>query len=207
MLLAGLRPAWGGRVSEDTSRSGRGRGPLHLSSVDFLQRGPGVQPLAGFQGCPLRFSLLSLPKGAHRKNLYLKGPGGSRRRCGSLHSYQGDPYFMRLANKVAIITGSAGGMGKAAAELFAREGANIVVTDIAAAEGEETARSIRDAGGRAIFIKANAANEDDVRHMVDAAIAAFGHVDVLYNNAGIMPVEDGSVTDITAATWDRVIDV
>ncbi len=114
---------------------------------------------------------------------------------------------MRLANKVAIITGSAGGMGKAAAELFAREGANIVVTDIAAAEGEETARSIRDAGGRAIFIKANAANEDDVRHMVDAAIAAFGHVDVLYNNAGIMPVEDGSVTDITAATWDRVIDV
>jgi len=114
---------------------------------------------------------------------------------------------MRLANKVAIITGSAGGMGKAAAELFAREGASVVVTDIAAAEGEETVRGIRDAGGSAIFVKANAANEEDVRHMVDTAIVAFGHVDVLYNNAGIMPAEDGSVTDITEATWDRIMDV
>ncbi len=114
---------------------------------------------------------------------------------------------MRLANKVAIITGSAGGMGKAAAELFAREGASVVVTDIAAAEGEETVRGIRDAGGSAIFVKANAANEEDVRRMVDAAIAAFGHVDVLYNNAGIMPAEDGSVTEITEATWDRIMDV
>ena len=119
----------------------------------------------------------------------------------------GDLYSMRLANKVAIITGSAGGMGKAAAELFAREGASVVVTDIAAAEGEETVRGIRDAGGSAIFVKANAANEEDVRRMVDAAIAAFGHVDVLYNNAGIMPAEDGSVTDITEATWDRIMDV
>jgi len=114
---------------------------------------------------------------------------------------------MRLANKVAIITGSAGGMGKAAAELFTREGASVVVTDIAAAEGEETVRGIRDAGGSAIFVKANAANEEDVRYMVDAAITAFGHVDVLYNNAGIMPAEDGSVTEITEATWDRIMDV
>ncbi len=114
---------------------------------------------------------------------------------------------MRLANKVAIITGSAGGMGKAAAELFAREGASVVVTDIAEAEGAETVRGIRDAGGSAIFVKANAANEEDVRRMVDAAIIAFGHVDVLYNNAGIMPAEDGSVTDITGATWDRIMDV
>ncbi len=119
----------------------------------------------------------------------------------------GDLYSMRLANKVAIITGSAGGMGKAAAELFAREGASVVVTDIAEAEGAETVRGIRDAGGSAIFVKANAANEEDVRRMVDAAIIAFGHVDVLYNNAGIMPAEDGSVTDITGATWDRIMDV
>src|SRR6266568_4862737 len=111
---------------------------------------------------------------------------------------------MRLANKVAIITGSAGGMGKAAAELFAREGASVVVTDIAEAEGAETVRGIRDAGGSAIFVKANAANEEDVRRMVDAAIIAFGHVDVLYNNAGIMPAEDGSVTAITG---DTIMDV
>jgi NAD(P)-dependent dehydrogenase (short-subunit alcohol dehydrogenase family) len=114
---------------------------------------------------------------------------------------------MRLANKVALITGSAGGMGKAAAELFAREGASIVVTDIATDQGEETARGIRDAGGNAIFVKANVANEDEVKRLVGAAIEAFGHVDVLYNNAGIMPSDDGSVTDITEATWDKVMDV
>lgn len=114
---------------------------------------------------------------------------------------------MRLANKVALITGSAGGMGKVAAELFAREGASIVVTDIVSAEGEATARGIRDAGGKAIFVQANVANEEEVKHLVGAAIDAFGRIDVLYNNAGIMPAEDGSVTDITEATWDKIIDV
>src|SRR6266700_1550897 len=119
----------------------------------------------------------------------------------------GDLQLMRLANKVAIITGSAGGMGKVAAELFAREGASIVVTDIATEEGEETAKGIRDAGGNAIFVKADVASEDEVKYMVDAAIDTFGHVDVLYNNAGIMPPEDGSVTDISEALWDRIMDI
>ncbi len=114
---------------------------------------------------------------------------------------------MRLANKVALITGSAGGMGKTAADLFAREGASIIVTDIATDQGEETARGIRDAGGNAIFVKANVAKEDEVKHLVGAAIDAFGHIDVLYNNAGIMPTDDGSVTGITEATWDKVMDV
>jgi NAD(P)-dependent dehydrogenase (short-subunit alcohol dehydrogenase family) len=114
---------------------------------------------------------------------------------------------MRLSNKVAIITGSASGMGQAAAELFAREGASVVVTDISAEMGEATVRSIRNAGGRAIFVKANVADEDEVKHMVSAAIDAFGRVDVLYNNAGIMPSDDGSVTDLTEAIWDRILDV
>ncbi len=114
---------------------------------------------------------------------------------------------MRLANKVAIITGSAGGMGRVAAELFAREGASVVVTDIVTNEGEEAARGIREAGGQAIFVKANVANEEEVKHLVGATIDAFGRVDVLYNNAGIMPSDDGSVTDITEATWDRIMDV
>jgi len=114
---------------------------------------------------------------------------------------------MRLKDKVAIITGSAGGMGQSAAELFAREGASIVVTDIAYDAGEETARKIRDMGGRAIFVTANVAKENDVKNMVGSAIDAFGHVDVLYNNAGIMPSNDGSVTDITGEIWDRVMDV
>jgi NAD(P)-dependent dehydrogenase (short-subunit alcohol dehydrogenase family) len=114
---------------------------------------------------------------------------------------------MRLANKVAIITGAASGMGKAAAELFAHEGASIIVADIMVKEGEETVRDIREAGGHAIFVKTNVANEDEVKHMVETAIDTFGHVDVLYNNAGIMPAEDGSVTEITEATWDRVMDI
>lgn len=114
---------------------------------------------------------------------------------------------MRLADKVAIITGSAGGMGKLAAEMFAREGASVVVTDIVEQAGEETAQAIRDSGGKAMFVKANVALEEDVKQMVDAAIDAFGHVDVLYNNAGIMPVEDTSVTETSEATWDKVMDI
>ena len=114
---------------------------------------------------------------------------------------------MRLQDKVAIITGSAGGMGQAAAELFAREGASVVITDIATDAGEEAAQKIRDSGGKALFVQANVANEADVKNMVGAAIDAFGRVDVLYNNAGIMPSDDGSVTDISEELWDRVMDV
>ncbi len=114
---------------------------------------------------------------------------------------------MRLANKVALITGSASGMGKVAAELFASEGAGIVVTDVLTREGEETAQAIRDAGGNAIFVQANVANELEVRRMVDAALDHFGQIDILYNNAGIMPSEDTGVTELDVATWDRVMNV
>src|SRR5215469_15714551 len=98
---------------------------------------------------------------------------------------------MRLANKVAIITGSASGMGQVAAETFAREGASVVVTDIATGPGETTVQHIRDGGGQAIFVRANVAREADVKYMVEMAIEHFGHIDVLYNNAGIMPDDDG----------------
>ena len=114
---------------------------------------------------------------------------------------------MRLQDKVALITGSAGGMGKAAAELFAHEGASVIVSDVLADEGEETAQAIRDAGGRAIFVKADVSREDEVKHMVARAVDAFGRIDVLYNNAGIMPSDDGGVTDLSEAVWDRIMDV
>ena len=114
---------------------------------------------------------------------------------------------MRLQDKVALITGSAGGMGKAAAELFAREGASIIVTDVVADAGEETSRGIREAGGSAIFVKADVSKEDDVKHLVARGIDAFGSIDVLYNNAGIMPTDDGGVTDLSEAVWDRIMDV
>lgn len=114
---------------------------------------------------------------------------------------------MRLQDKVALITGSAGGMGQAAAELFAREGASVIVTDIAADAGRQTAQQIRDAGGKAIFVKANVANEEDVRQLVAESIDAYGRIDVLYNNAGIMPDDDSGVTDLSEATWNRILDV
>jgi NAD(P)-dependent dehydrogenase (short-subunit alcohol dehydrogenase family) len=114
---------------------------------------------------------------------------------------------MRLQDKVALITGSAGGMGKAAAELFAREGASVIVTDVLADEGEETAQAIRDTGGKAIFIKADVSQEDEVQHMVARSIDAFGRIDILYNNAGIMPADDGGVIDLSEAVWDKIMDV
>lgn len=114
---------------------------------------------------------------------------------------------MRLANKVAIITGSASGMGQVAAEIFAREGACVVITDITSEAGEVAAERIRSAGGQAIFIRANVAREADVKHLVETTIDTYGHLDVLYNNAGIMPTDDGSVVNLTESAWDRVMDV
>lgn len=114
---------------------------------------------------------------------------------------------MRLANKVAVITGAASGMGQAASLLFAQEGASVVVVDLNIEAAEKTVKSIRAAGGKAIAVETDVADEASVRAMVASAVEAFGHIDVLYNNAGIMPNDDGSVTDITEATWDRVMDV
>ena len=114
---------------------------------------------------------------------------------------------MRLADKVALITGSASGMGKLAAEVFAREGASIVVTDIMEKEGEETARAVRDAGGSAVFVPGNVAHDADVQRVVAAAIDSYGRIDVLYNNAGIMPAADSGVVETAEETWDKVIDV
>ncbi len=114
---------------------------------------------------------------------------------------------MRLQDKVALITGSAGGMGKAAAELFAREGASIIVTDVLADEGEETAQAIRDTGGKAIFVKADVSQEDEVKRMVARGIDAFGRIDILYNNAGIMPADDSGVIDLSETVWNRIMDV
>jgi NAD(P)-dependent dehydrogenase (short-subunit alcohol dehydrogenase family) len=114
---------------------------------------------------------------------------------------------MRLASKVAIITGAASGMGQAAAVLFAQEGASVVVADTNAEAGEQTVADIRASGGTALFVKANVANEQEVKAMVDTTVSTFGRIDVLYNNAGIMPSDDGSVADITEMTWDRVMDI
>ena len=114
---------------------------------------------------------------------------------------------MRLEDKVTIITGGASGMGRVAADLFAREGARIVVADVSEEAAEAAADEVRRAGGQATAIAADVSDESQARRMVDHAVATFGRVDVLYNNAGIMPAADHSVVDTDVATWDRVMAV
>ncbi|HWE61978.1 MAG TPA: SDR family oxidoreductase [Chloroflexota bacterium] len=114
---------------------------------------------------------------------------------------------MRLQNKVVVVTGAGGGMGRVAAELFAREGARVVVTDISAQGGEETARRISDAGGEAHFVQGNVAREEDVQRVMDRAATRYGAIHVLYNNAGVMPDEDSSVTTMTEQSWSTVMDI
>lgn len=114
---------------------------------------------------------------------------------------------MRLADKVTIITGAGGGMGRVAAETFAREGAKVVVAEYGEAAGNETVEIIRATGGEATFVKVDVSKEADAKAMVDHAVATYGRLDCLYNNAGIMPEADHSVIDTDVAVWDQVMAV
>jgi len=114
---------------------------------------------------------------------------------------------MRLRDKVVVVTGAGGGMGRVAAEVFAREGARIAVADVSAVGGEETVRLIAEAGGDAFFVQGNVANEADVQALMDSTAARYGAIHVLYNNAGVMPGEDASVTGMTEQSWSTVMDI
>jgi len=114
---------------------------------------------------------------------------------------------MRLEDKVSIITGGGSGMGRTAALMFAAEGARVVVADYADAAGAETVRLVQDAGGEATFVRTDISCEPDAKAMVDHAVATYGRLDTLYNNAGIMPEEDHSVIDTPVDAWDRVMAV
>jgi len=113
----------------------------------------------------------------------------------------------RLDGKVVLITGAGSGMGRLASVLFAQEGARIVVSEIVEPAGQETVEQVRAVGGEAVFVRSDVSKEADMVAAVRAAEAAFGRLDVLYNNAGIFPAEDGAVTDIDEAVWDRVMNV
>jgi NAD(P)-dependent dehydrogenase (short-subunit alcohol dehydrogenase family) len=115
--------------------------------------------------------------------------------------------LMRLDGKVSIITGAGGGMGRVAALRFAAEGSRVVVADNQAEAAAETVRQIRAAGGEAAPINVDVSVEADAKAMIDLAIEKFGRLDVLYNNAGIMPQADHSVVDTPADVWDQVMAV
>lgn len=109
---------------------------------------------------------------------------------------------MRFKNKVAIVTGSSRGMGKATALALAREGAKLVVVDIGPAGGEDVVREIETLGGEAIFVRADVSKRADVERMVQAALDRFGKIDILVNNAGI---HDGaSFTEESEEMWQRL---
>ena len=114
---------------------------------------------------------------------------------------------MRLKDKVSIITGAGSGMGRVAAFRFAAEGSRVIVADNQAEAAEETVRQVQAAGGEAAAVRVDVSVEADAKAMVDLAIERYGRVDVLYNNAGIMPEAAHSVVDTPVEAWDQVMAV
>lgn len=113
---------------------------------------------------------------------------------------------MRLEGKVAIVTGAASGMGKAIAELYAKEGASVVVSDLNIEGAEAIAAHIQASGGKAIAVKTNVADLNDIHAMVDAAVNEFGTLDILVNNAGIMD-NMAPIGDVNDERWDLIFDI
>ncbi len=113
----------------------------------------------------------------------------------------------RLEGKRAFITGGGAGIGAASAELFAREGAKVAVAEINREGGERAAQAAREAGGEAIFLECDVSQPDSVEAAIGEAVAAFGGLDVLYNNAGGASGKDGSLLEMPIEEFWRTIGV
>lgn len=114
----------------------------------------------------------------------------------------------RLAGKVALITGAASGQGRAAARLFAQEGAKVVVTDVAVEGGQETVRLVQADGGTAAFVKLDVSQAAEVQHGVRVAVQTYGGLHILYNNAAMWkPGFDNRVVELEEAAWDTILSV
>lgn len=108
----------------------------------------------------------------------------------------------RLSNKVAIITGAANGIGRTAAELFAVEGAKVVLSDIDAG-GADLAKQLQQQGLDVVWQPCNISNETEVAELIEATLSQYGRLDILYNNAG-SEAGDGNLVDLTTDDWERL---
>ena len=114
---------------------------------------------------------------------------------------------MRLEHKTALITGAGSGMGRLAAQLFAKEGAQVVACDLNNEALKETVSLVQAGGGSIMGVPCDITSGDSVRGVVEAGVKAFGRLNVLYNNAGIFPGDDTSVVETEDAALQRVLDV
>jgi NAD(P)-dependent dehydrogenase (short-subunit alcohol dehydrogenase family) len=111
-----------------------------------------------------------------------------------------------MEGKVAIVTGAAAGIGRATAIAFAQESARVVVSDVDDTGGEETVRLIRDAGGEAVYVRADVSRQPDVEALIARTVQEFGRLDFAFNNAGIEG-ESNSTAECSEENWDRVMDI
>ena len=111
---------------------------------------------------------------------------------------------MLLADKIALITGAASGIGRATAQLFAQQGASVVVADVNAAGGQETVDTIRAAAGEAFFVQCDVGKLGDVEALVQASIDHYGRLDIVHSNAASYVM--GKATEIGEEDWDRTLD-
>ncbi|MGH7986259.1 MAG: SDR family NAD(P)-dependent oxidoreductase [Candidatus Binataceae bacterium] len=112
----------------------------------------------------------------------------------------------RLSDKVALITGAGGGQGRAAALMFAREGARIVAADVNVEGGNETVRTVREAGGQAEFIATDVSRAAQVEAAVRCAVDHYGALHIMYNNAAVLHRKDAPVTTLDEEIWHQVLD-
>lgn len=114
---------------------------------------------------------------------------------------------MRLKDKVCIITGAGGGMGLVAAQKFSAEGAKVAVFERDELAGQTATNDIVHNGGEVKFFQVDISNEQQVKQAVAQTVETFGKIDVLYNNAGVMPSADNSVVNTSEEVWDLVMNI